>query len=149
MEKKIDTLKEPLLDRGLACDILDVIRRDTLTDKTRKALIFGAIYGMAEYYNETNTKLTSCLERYVRHPKSAFMYVVITLDRAPKSQEARRRVDSVISQLDVEDLDLTFNSKEQVDVMLGRRYELQYLRALAEIESNEQEKKAKEIKEKE
>lgn len=136
-EESMDTdpndLPHATLGRGLSRDVLELIQSETMPYKTKKALIFGAIFAMAEFFTNYNQKLQEAIHRYLRKPQSVFTYVVITLDTVCKREEDKRRVDELVSQLEVEDLKLTFNVQEQGDILLGRIYETQYQRALWRI----------------
>lgn len=136
-EESVDTdpndLPHATLGGGLTRDVLELIQSETMPYKTKKALIFGAIFAMAEYFTDSNQKLQQAIHKYLRKPQSVFTYVVMTLDTACKREEDKRRVDGLISQLEVEDLKLTFNTQEQGDILLGRIYETQYQRALWRI----------------
>ena len=110
-------------------NVLEEIKSDVFTERQKKAVIFGAIYGLAEYVCKDNVKLLGLYPEYCATPGKIFDKILLYVNCERRPPRIERRLDELIWQLTPEDLGLAFDfSEEQGCISLGRHWERSFLR---------------------
>ena len=110
-------------------DVLKEITSEKLTERQKKAMIFGAIFGLAEYACKGDVKLLELYTEYCSTPGKILDKVLLKVNCERRAPRIERRLDALVWQLSPEDLEITLEfNEEQGCLSLGRHWERSFLR---------------------
>ena len=109
-------------------DVLEEIKNDKFTERERKAMIFGAIFGVAEFVSKQSPKVMKTYETYVKYPAGDLNRLMIYVHEKRRSKAIERRLDVLFNELSTDDLALHFEPVESGLMLLAKHWELSRLR---------------------
>lgn len=108
-------------------NVLEEMNDGHFSERGKKALIFGAIFGLAEYVLKDDIKLQGLFPAYCVEPGKILDKVLIPVNSKRRPPRIERRLNELVDQLQTEDLSLKFDNKESGVVLLASHWERSYL----------------------